>query len=149
MNFKSTYILQFIFFLMRWGFGGWGVFIISVNLIAREIFCLYKISPFGDIYDSFHKTRCLILCRYERYGTKKLSVLVLCLYKRRLLSNKALKPPLNNGLSNIALTTMSFMFFGRLITVIDGSLKKASHSFVSVQNGQTIFKDALRTLMAG
>lgn len=110
---------------------------------------MHKISPFGDFHDNIHKTRCLVLCRYERYGTKKLSVLVLCLYKRRLLSDKALKPPLSDGLSNIALTTMSFMFFWRLITVIEGSLKKASHSFVGVQNGQTIFKDAFKDCNGG
>jgi hypothetical protein len=33
------------------------------------------------------------------------------------------KPPLGNGLSSLALTTMSFKFLGRLNAAIGGSLK--------------------------
>lgn len=113
------------------------------------MFCLYIISPFGDFYDSFHKTRCLILCRYEGYETKKLSVLVLCLYKRRLFSDKALKPPQSNGLSNIALTSMSFKFLWRLITVIEGSLNRPVILSSVYKMGRLFLRMLLRTLMAG
>lgn len=134
MKFKSEYILQFIFL----GGGVWWLrrfFIISLNLIAREIFCLYIISPFSDFYDSFHTTRCLILCRYERYRTQRCPCW--------------LKPPLSNGLSNIDLTTMSFMFFGRLITVIEGSLKRPVILSLVYKMGKQFLRMRLRTVKAG
>lgn len=60
-----------------------------------------------------------------------------------------MKPPLSNGLSNIDLTTMSFMFFGRLITAIEGSLKRPVILSLVYKMGKQFLRMRLRTVKAG
>lgn len=56
-------------------------------------------------------------------GALKLTVLV---HRRHLASEHVLKPPFGNGLSNLALSTISFQFLGRLNIAIGGSLKRST-----------------------
>lgn len=108
-----------------------------VFIVERWLLILVRRAPVSPTY-CFDQTLPLIdtvvcaarhVAKYPvgatRHGAFK-TVLVLCLHRRYLASEHAIKSLFGNGLSKLALTTISFYFLRRINAAIGGTLKRSA-----------------------